>query len=206
MSERLILASSSPRRRQLLRQIGLEFETISPDVDETQFEGEPPLEHVLRLAELKASTVAATRPEGIVLGSDTIVVLGEDILGKPESPEEAVATLSRLSGNTHTVYTGFSLMNAATGERMTDYGKALVTFRQLDREEIRAYVATGSPMDKAGAYGIQDDLGAVFIERIEGDYYTIVGLPLTKVYLALRRLRAPSDGASRDELHERSSS
>lgn len=206
MSERLILASSSPRRRQLLRQIGLEFETISPDVDETQFEGEPPLDHVLRLAELKASTVAATRPEGIVLGSDTIVVLGEDILGKPESQEEAVATLSRLSGNTHTVYTGFSLINAATGESMTDYGQALVTFRQLDREEIRAYVATGSPMDKAGAYGIQDDLGAVFIERIEGDYYTIVGLPLTKVYLALRRMRTPSGGASRDELHERSPS
>ena len=206
MSERLILASSSPRRRQLLRQIGLEFETISPDADETQFEGEPPLEHVLRLAELKASTVAATRREGIVLGSDTIVVLGKDILGKPGSPEEAVATLSRLSGNTHTVYTGFSLMNAATGERMTDYGEALVTFRQLDQEEIRAYVATGSPMDKAGAYGIQDDLGAVFIERIEGDYYTIVGLPLAKVYLALRHMRADSGGTTPDKLHERSPS
>lgn len=188
MPERIILASSSPRRRQLLRQIGVEFDTVSPDVDESLLGDETPLEHVLRLAELKASTVAASMSDGIVLGSDTIVVLGNEILGKPATEEEAVETLSRLSGNTHTVYTGFSLVNAETGERETDYGEARVTFRTLDESEIRAYVATGAPMDKAGAYGIQDDLGAIFIERIDGDYYTVVGLPLTKVYLALRRI------------------
>lgn len=196
----LILASSSPRRRQLLRQIGVEFHVISPDVDETPLDSEKPLDHVLRLAELKASTVAKTRSDGIVLGSDTIVVLEDEILGKPGSPEEAVETLSRLSGQTHTVYTGFSLIDVSSGETITDYGEARVTFRALDEEEIRAYVATGSPMDKAGAYGIQDDLGAIFIERIEGDYYTIVGLPLTKVYLALRSNARKYERSENDEV------
>lgn len=186
--QNLILASSSPRRRELLRQIGLTFEVIPPDIDETQHKNEEPLRYVQRLAEEKALAVANNHAQGLVLGSDTIVVLENTILGKPATEEEAVQTLHTLSNNTHTVYTGFSIVNAANGEAVTDYGQANVTFRALDEDEIRAYVATGSPMDKAGAYGIQEDLGAVFIERIEGDYYTVVGLPLMKVYLALRNL------------------
>ena len=182
----LILASSSPRRRQLLRQIGLEFVVIPPHVDETQHNGEQPLDYVQRLSLEKARAVANEQSTGLVLGSDTIVVLDGQILGKPADEEEAVATLRKLSGNTHTVFTGFSIVNAETGESHTDYGQANVTFRNLNDDEIRAYVAGGSPMDKAGAYGIQEDLGAVFINHIDGDYYTIVGLPLTKVYLALR--------------------
>jgi len=185
---KLILASSSPRRRQLLRQLGLEFEIIPPHTDEQRLADESPLEYVRRLAGRKAGEIAAELDEGIVLGSDTIVVLDGEILGKPETEQEAVETLKRLSGNTHTVFTGFSLVDAATGASMVDHGEARVTFRMLEDEEIRDYVAGGSPMDKAGAYGIQEDLGAVFIDHIEGDYYTIVGLPLTKVYLALRKI------------------
>lgn len=181
----LILASSSPRRRQLLRQIGLDFVVIPPHVDETQHDGEEPLDYVQRLSLEKAQAVANEQSTGLVLGSDTIVVLDGLILGKPADEEEAIATLRKLSGNTHTVFTGFSIVDAETGTSATDYGEAAVTFRELGDEEIRAYVAGGSPMDKAGAYGIQEDLGAVFINHIEGDYYTIVGLPLTKVYLAL---------------------
>lgn len=182
----LILASSSPRRRNLLEQLGYGFTVMPPDTDETQLEAEPPLDYVRRLALSKASDIAASILSGVVLGSDTIVVLENEILGKPETAEEAVATLKRLSGNTHTVYTGFALVEAGSGRSNVDVGEARVTFRELDDAEIRDYVAGGSPMDKAGAYGIQEDLGAVFIDHIEGDYYTIVGLPLTKVYLALK--------------------
>ena len=186
ISGQLILASSSPRRSQLLSQIGLQFTVEPPDIEEIRREGETPIDFVQRLAEEKAGEIAARHSSGLVLGSDTVVVLNEEILGKPESTEEAFAMLSQLSGNTHTVYTGFSIIDAETDRTVTDYGQAKVTFRRLEEEEIRAYIATGSPMDKAGSYGIQDDLGAVFIERIDGDYYTVVGLPLMKVYLALR--------------------
>jgi septum formation protein len=185
---RIVLASSSPRRRQLLQQIGVEFDVIHPDADESLRPGEPPIDMVQRLAREKAETIATHHPDRIVLGSDTTVVLEEEILGKPDDPEHAVAILRQLSGNTHTVYTGYSLVDGRSGRTITGYDQAQVTFRPLSEEEIRRYVATGSPLDKAGAYGIQDDYGAVFIEKICGDYYTIVGLPITKVYLALREL------------------
>ncbi|MEZ4783761.1 MAG: Maf family protein [Candidatus Kapaibacterium sp.] len=188
-SPTLILASSSPRRRQLLTQVGLEFTVEPPDVEEIQREGEAPVDFVRRLSLEKANAVAANHESGLVLGSDTIVVLGGEILGKPESAEDAFAMLSQLSGNQHTVYTGFSIVDASTGESITDLGEAEVTFRELEESEIWDYIATGSPMDKAGSYGIQDDMGAIFVERINGDYYTVVGLPLMKVYLALRSQR-----------------
>ncbi len=183
---RIILASSSPRRRQLLHQIGVQFDIYPPHIEEVKSADELPVEYVQRLAREKAATIAAEYPEAIVLGSDTTVVLGNDILEKPADAEEAFAMLKRLSGNTHRVYTGFSLIQKGTGEEVTSYDTAEVTFRELDDEEIHAYIRTGSPLDKAGSYGIQDDYGAVFIERIVGDYYSVVGLPLTKVYLALR--------------------
>ncbi|MCC7439603.1 MAG: septum formation inhibitor Maf [Armatimonadetes bacterium] len=182
----VILASSSPRRRQLLAQIGVRFTVISPDTDETQLPDESPQQMVQRLAQLKARAVASQQTHGLVLGADTTVVLNNVVLGKPTAPADAHRMLQSLSGNTHTVLTGWAIIDAATGAEAVGCGNANVTFRTLDDDEIAAYVATGSPMDKAGSYGIQDDLGAVFIQRIDGDYYTVVGLPLAQVYCALR--------------------
>ena len=188
-NQQLILASSSPRRRGLLTQIGLQFTVDPPNVEEVRYQGESPVDFVRRLSLQKAESVAARHSSGLVLGSDTIVVLEDEILGKPNSTEEAYAMLSLLSGKTHMVYTSFSIVDTATKKSETDLGEAQVTFRKLEEDEIRSYIATGSPMDKAGSYGIQDDLGAVFVQRINGDYYTVVGLPLMKVYLALRSMR-----------------
>jgi septum formation protein len=184
----VVLASSSPRRQQLMRQMGAEFIVMKPDVPEEQVAGEKPAEMVERLALEKAMAVRPDRESGVVLGSDTIVVIDDDVLGKPGDPEEARRMLARLSGRTHTVFTGFALIDLKSGRRHIDHGRTEVTFRSLDDEEIARYVDTGSPLDKAGAYGIQDDFGAVFIERIVGDYYTVVGLPLAKVYVALREI------------------
>lgn len=136
----------------------------------------------------KAHEVASGFPDRVVLGSDTIVLLDDTVLGKPVDRADATAMLQRLSDNTHEVLTGFSLIRLSDDTEITGLGRAEVTFRKLGDEEIADYVAGGSPMDKAGSYGIQEDLGAVFIERISGDYYTIVGLPLMQVYRALQQL------------------
>jgi septum formation protein len=184
----IILASSSPRRQQLLRQIGATFTTISPDIDEIALDGELPADIVERLSLEKARAVTPGVSAGVVLGSDTIVTLGSEVLGKPADPEEARSMLRRLSGHTHVVFTGFALLDIDSGREVVGHERTAVTFRALEEEEIERYVNGGSPMDKAGAYGIQDDFGAVFIERIEGDYYTVVGLPLARVYVALREL------------------
>jgi septum formation protein len=191
----VVLASSSPRRQQLLRQMGAEFVVAVPDIDETLRPGETPEAHVERLALEKAGAVSHGRSDGVVLGSDTIVVLGDRILGKPADPAQARSMLAMLSGRTHTVFTGFALLDIASGRRVVAHERTNVTFRRLDPEEIAHYVAGGSPMDKAGSYGIQDDFGAVFIERIEGDYYTVVGLPLCRVFVALRELAGMATGA-----------
>jgi septum formation protein len=187
----VILASSSPRRQQLMRQMGAEFIVIAPDIDEEKRTGEGPDALVERLALGKALAVTPERRPGVVLGSDTIVVLDGDILNKPVDSDDAIRMLGRLSGRTHTVYTGFALVEIESGRRHVDHERTEVTFRKLEEEEIKHYVASGSPLDKAGAYGIQDDFGAVFIERIAGDYYTVVGLPLAKVYVALREMAMP---------------
>lgn len=182
----VVLASSSPRRQQLLRQIGVEFIVVKPDVPEETLPGETPESMVERLALDKA--LAAGHGTGVVLGADTVVVLDGVILGKPADPAEARAMLARLSGRTHTVFTGFALVGA--DRRVVGHERTDVTFRPLEAAEIERYVATGAPLDKAGSYGIQDDFGAVFVERINGDYYTVVGLPLTRVYTALRAMNA----------------
>jgi septum formation protein len=182
------LASTSPRRQQLLRQIGVPFTVVPPVADETPYPGEDPETLVRRLALEKARSVASMIEGGVVLGSDTVVVLDGDILGKPADQAEAFAMLRRLSGRTHHVHTGYALIDVGAGRTVNDVVRTEVTFRPLEDEEIRSYIATGSPMDKAGSYGIQDDYGAVFIEKITGDYYTVVGLPLTTVYLALREM------------------
>ncbi len=185
----LILASTSPRRKHLLEQIGMTFTVQPSDVDESLIptSGAVPEEFVQRLALLKAQDVASKTPErSIVLGSDTIVVLDGEILGKPLDADDAQNMLRRLSGNTHTVYTGIALVDSDTYTSVTAVQQTDVTFRELSDDEIAGYVATGSPLDKAGSYGIQDDFGAVFVAHIVGCYYTIVGLPLELFYRTLR--------------------
>ncbi len=180
---RFILASSSPRRKKLLEVIGIEFDVITADVDEENHNGINPIQHVKELAFIKASKVAnQLNYPAIVLGADTIVVLDNYIINKPNDEEDAYKILRKLSGRTHTVYTGIALIENQTQKQIIDYQETKVRFRQLEDNEIYAYIASGSPMDKAGAYGIQDDLGAVFVNYIEGCYYNIVGLPLELLY------------------------
>jgi septum formation protein len=186
---RLILASSSPRRAALLRQLRLEFEIIPSSVQENVNGYRSPIALVTGLAQKKANEVATKVSEGIIVGADTVVVLHGKQLGKPRDAVEAKEMLHLLSGREHCVYTGFALLHVPSGQSTTDYEVTRVKFRDLSAEEIEAYVESGSCFNKAGAYGIQDDFGAVFVERIDGCYYNLVGFPLTKFYLALQRFR-----------------
>ncbi len=181
-----VLASRSPRRKKLLEGIGLTFTVQESQSDEVIHAGMAPQDVVQALAREKAEDVAALHRDALTLGADTIVVLDGDILVKPVDPEDAVRMLQRLSGRAHTVYTGIALVHPASNRIRSAYVSTEVRFASLDEQEIRAYVATGSPMDKAGAYGIQDDLGALFIADIRGDYYNVVGLPLNRTYRLIR--------------------
>ncbi len=184
INKKIVLASKSPRRKKLLEQIGLSFCIITSDIDEKELATNiEPREYAQQLARKKAIDVAGKiDDEAIVIGADTIVVLGGKILNKPEDPEDAQRMLGILSNNTHTVYTGVAIVESKSGYILSDVKSTNVTFRRLSEDEISAYVATGAPLDKAGAYGIQDDFGAVFISHIEGCYYNIVGLPLEMLY------------------------
>ncbi|MFW5955473.1 MAG: Maf family protein [Rhodothermales bacterium] len=181
-----VLASQSPRRRHLLALLDVDFEIQASDVDESVEPGLPPFEVARSLAIEKASAVANSRPASLVLGADTIVLLENTILNKPQDDDEARSMLRRLSGQTHTVVTGIALVHQASRRVVAKTEATLVTFAPLTGEEIDSYVATGSPLDKAGAYGIQDDRGALYIERIDGDYYNVVGLPLHRLYTVLK--------------------
>lgn len=141
------------------------------------------------LAVKKARAIAAEVPEGIVIGADTIVVVDDVVLGKPADAADAARMLGMLSGRTHTVHTGFALVERPSGREESGVESTRVTFRSIPEREIAAYVSTGGPLDKAGAYGIQDDYGAVFVARIEGCYYNVVGLPLSRVHAALEAFR-----------------
>ena len=190
MPRPLVLASRSPGRRDLLKHVGYEFSVVIPDVDESLVSIDLPHdEYVERLALLKAKRGAElTSESSIVIGSDTTVVLDGVVLNKPRDAQDAKRMLRSLSGHTHTVYTGIALVADGTGKQQSVVRsrRTNVTFRELDEREIDAYVAGGSPLDKAGAYGIQDDFGAVFVSNVEGCYYTIVGLPLELLYTTLR--------------------
>jgi septum formation protein len=175
---RVILASSSPRRRELLTLIGVGHEVRPADIDESVLPGERPTEHADRLARTKASTIAAAFPAALVIGSDTIVVVDDEILGKPRDEAEATRMLRRLSGRRHTVHTAVAV---ARGPRVVSgVERVEVTFRPLRDDEIERYIATREPMDKAGAYGIQG-YGATIVERIEGDYFAVMGLALRRM-------------------------
>lgn len=181
----IYLASKSPRRKKLLEQIKLSFKILPVETPEIFRNGERPVDAVRRIALEKLEAAKEIIKEGIIITADTIVVIHGNIIGKPADKNEAVRMLKQLSGNTHIVYTGFSVHNSVTQKTITDYEKTYVTFRKLNIKEIKEYVGTGSPLDRAGAYGIQDDYGAVFIKKINGCYYNVVGLPLTKVFQTL---------------------
>lgn len=174
----IILASNSPRRRDLLRQIGLEFASDPADVDESVLPDETPEGYAIRVAREKALTAARRNRAGVVIAADTIVVLDGAILGKPRDAEDAERMLRMLSGKVHRVITGLAVMDAASGRVLERAANTAVRFRNLGDREIRGYVGSGEPLDKAGAYGIQEK-GALLVESIEGCYFNVVGLPLT---------------------------
>jgi septum formation protein len=189
----LILASNSPRRRQLLALTNWDFVVSAADVDESQRENESPADYVLRLAETKARAITANEGQ-LILASDTTVVDGSDILGKPKDNAEAVAMLSRLRGRTHQVYTGVALLRVSDGLLLTDLCVTDVPMRSYSDEEIHAYVATGDPLDKAGAYAIQHpDFRPVAMPSnghagMEGCYASVMGLPLCHVTRMMRKM------------------
>lgn len=178
------MASQSPRRAHLLSLIGFEFKVLPSNLDESLIKVPNPELHVKALSFSKAQKVSKSVIQGLIIGADTIVVLNDEILGKPDTPLEATKMLTKLSGQTHTVYTGFSLFEKPSGKIATDFEKTTVRFRELFDWEIENYVNTQKPMDKAGAYGIQDQ-SAVFVDRIEGCFYNVVGFPLSKFYTTL---------------------
>ena len=188
--ERIILASGSPRRRELLAQIGIKTEVIPSWADENTDIADPE-KRVEELARRKCVDVARDLPSGIFLGADTVVSIDGVILGKPADTEEAKEMLRKLSGKTHQVYTGVALMQKAAGDvirKAVFSEKTDVTVAELDEYDIEEYVATGDPMDKAGAYGIQGNF-AKFVKRIDGEYSNVVGLPLAAVYARLKKVR-----------------
>ncbi|WKZ46970.1 MAG: Maf family protein [Anaerolineales bacterium] len=184
----IVLASNSPRRRQLLAQTGLNFTVSVADIDESVIANESPADYVLRLAETKARKIASgTKPDRIVLAADTTVVDGRDILGKPADAAEAFAMLTQLRGRTHQVYTGIALLRVSDNFLLTDLCVTDVPMRNYSDEEIRAYIATGDPFDKAGAYAIQH---AEFhpVETLSGCFASVMGLPLCHVTRLLRKM------------------
>lgn len=182
---KIILASGSPRRRELMTLAGFDFEVVKTDCDETLPEGISPSGAVLMLSGRKADAARAENDDAVILAADTVVAVDGGILGKPEDEADAAKMLRRLSGKTHTVYTGVCIL---AGENRVSFAEATdVTFFELTDEEIAAYVATGEPMDKAGAYGIQGK-GSLLCEKISGDYFNIVGLPIARVARELKAI------------------
>lgn len=180
MSKPLILASRSPRRRQLLKQLRLKFDVVVENIAEEPIRGLSPEETVQAMALQKAKHVASTLSQGVILGADTLVEYQGRIFKKPKYEAEAEEILSFLSGKTHMVHTGVAIVDIETNRCPTAYTTTEVTFRDISSSEIKAYINTGEPMDKAGAYGIQG-IGAIFIDKIMGSYSNVVGLPLELV-------------------------
>lgn len=183
MMPRVILASASPRRRELMTLIGIPHEVRPADIDETYLPGETPRGHALRLAREKAQRIA--EPDAVVVGSDTIVVIDGEVLGKPRDDDDAARMLERLSGQSHTVITAVAV--SWNGRVLAEAESVEVTFRPLTDQEIRDYIATREPMDKAGAYGIQG-FGATIVARVDGDYFAVMGLPLQRMVALMREL------------------
>jgi septum formation protein len=186
MTPKFILASSSPRRRELLASIGIDFEVIPSDVPEIHAEGEAPEEYVARLSRDKAQRIATQHPSRWVIAADTTVLLGDQLLEKPADRIDAERMLATIAGKTHVVYTGVTLQNVERDYRETRVAESEVRMLPLSGEEIAWYVRTGEPLDKAGAYAVQG-VGAMFIDSIHGSYTNVVGLPLATLFLMLRK-------------------
>jgi septum formation protein len=185
MEQRLLLASGSPRRKELLQNMNLSFEVIVSDIEETIDETFSPEELVQSLSYQKASSIAQNHPEAFVIGADTVVLLGNQVLGKPTNKENALQMLLKLSGREHYVLTGVTIIKDK--QMVSFYEKTLIEFWSLTHDEIWNYIQSGEPMDKAGAYGIQG-LGAYLVKRMNGDYYTVVGLPVARLMRELQKL------------------
>jgi nucleoside triphosphate pyrophosphatase len=183
----IVLASVSPRRRELLESLGLRVIVVPSEIDEGNRQGFRPLELAQLHADAKAQAVAARELAHVILAADTVVDVDGVSLGKPRDRDEAAAMLARLAGREHLVHTAYSLVDLPGGRRLAETVTTRVRFYPLGQDEIDAYVATGDPLDKAGAYGIQGR-GAALIERIDGDFYTVMGLPLGRVVRSLQSL------------------
>jgi nucleoside triphosphate pyrophosphatase len=184
---KIILASASPRRAELLYQIGVKFELVPSQIEERPHPDEAPPDYITRIARAKVVAVARHQEAGLIIGADTVVVLDGRLLGKPVDDYDAKSMLKQLSGRWHAVMTGVALYDVESRHEVADYEKTLVKFAQLTDREIDWYVHTGEPRDKAGAYGIQG-LGGLFVDEIAGNYYNVVGLPVPLVYRLARRL------------------
>jgi septum formation protein len=189
MENRLILASKSPRRYELLKQVGLDFDVIPSGIEEDYIKGESPRKHVLRLAEAKALDVGNQHPDRWVVAADTIVYVDHSILGKPKSREEARRMLRRLSGKEHRVLTGFSVLHLERGKGDREAVQTAVKVRKLTQGEMEWYIQTSEPFDKAGGYAVQGT-GSFMIESIKGSYTNVVGLPICELIQMLNRLGA----------------
>lgn len=180
IKRKIVLASASPRRRQLLKKIVRNFKVIPSRVEETRIKAKTPVAFAVKAAVAKAEEVALRCRHALVIGADTIVVLGNKILGKPKDKKHAITMLKSLAGKTHKVITGIAVTNSETFETVTDYAVTRVKMKKVGPEEIRAYVESGRPLDKAGAYGIQE-IEEIFVDKVEGDYDNVVGLPVGKI-------------------------
>jgi septum formation protein len=200
----LILASGSPRRKQLLADLGLQFDIITSNVGEEVNETVPPNEYVSMIAKRKADAVLQTlnrkgQMKGLIISADTTVVIDGQILGKPQDGKEAFAMLQKLQGQKHTVYTAVCLLDTFTRQHLLQYAETVVEMKPLSEEQIRAYVETGEPMDKAGAYAIQG-IGATLVAGIVGDYFNVVGLPLSLLSDMLTEMGHPLLAAAHTKL------
>lgn len=182
---KIILASASPRRGELLNRLGFNFTIVPSKIDEDRFQGLAPAEMVEKLAVNKARKVASLVEDTVVIAADTVVVLDGEVLGKPADEKEACDMLNRLQGEKHAVYTGIALCRTDDDKLLLDHDITDVYMSNMSEEEIVSYVKTGEPMDKAGSYGIQG-LGGIFVERINGSYFTVMGLPVHKLALMLK--------------------
>lgn len=177
-----------PDEENYLKILGVKFKTFSVELDEEIFDGEHPVQTVKRLSLEKMDLAEKKVNKGIIITADTIVVLNKTVIGKPKDKKDAFRILKFLSGKTHIVYTGFAIRNLNSNKTYFGHEKTLVTFNKLEDKLISDYIAGGSPMDKAGAYGIQDDFGAVFVKKIDGCYYNVIGLPISKIYKSLKEI------------------
>ena len=189
MKRKIILASASPRRKELLEKLDLDFSVRPADIDESLLPDEDAAMYPLRTAVQKAMAVAKTAEDALIIAADTVVAVDDDILGKPRDEAEAKAMLQRLSGREHIVITGIGVVDTASGRTLSATEQTIVYFHPLRDEEIDAYIATGECMDKAGSYGIQGK-GSLLVRKIDGDYFNVMGLPLSRLYRLLLNIDA----------------